>query len=576
MFDIAVIFDEAIIVMTPSTSTPSEAPRIEELLAQIATLEAEKRQISAQRDAFRDAFERARIELLLIRRRIFLASAERVDTTQLELEFKEKLNALEVMAGTLGMPVPPDGNEPERTKRKPTGRRNLRDQGLEEQRLELTDPVFDALVAQGKAKLIKFDESSRLAWQRGGMRVLILARAVYQTVDGDGESVVATTEMPPEAFARCMAAPSLIAHIAVAKHCDGLPLARQEEILSRDGVPLDRGTMCRYLEDLGGTVGATVVEAMQLDAKRTAFCVATDATGVRIQPEREAGKRNPCDRGHFFIQIADRDHVLFTYTRYETSAAVAEMFKGYKGYVQADAKNVFDVLFLPDAKAAVDHERRSEVGCWSHARRRFWEAAVAKFEVGREGLRRIGRIFELDATWRGRPPNDIKRLRQLHLRLHVDAFFEWAADELKKVEAVRGLVRDALGYATRQREPLSAFLADGRLEMTNNRSERGLRNIAVGRKNWLFCGSDDHAEAAANIMTTIASAKLHRLDPELYLRDLIRVLPHWPKDRYLELAPKYWKATRALLDAQQLVNEYGPLDVPEPEDPATEQKTGSN
>ena len=565
--------------MIASTSPQSDDPRVAELEARLAASEARNRDLEAQRDAFREAFERTRIELVLLKRRIFVAAAERVDTTQLTLEFKEKLHALEEMAGTLGIPGPSEEDKPnpkDPSKRKPTGRRNLRELGLEEQRLELTDPIFDGLVAEGKAKLIKFEESSRLAWARGGMRVLVVARAVYETTDRNGESVIETTEMPPEVFTRCMAAPSLIAHIAVAKHCDGLPLARLEDILRRDGVGLDRGTMCRYLEELGGTAGATVIEAMQRDATRTAFCIATDATGIRIQPDREAGKRKACDRGHFFVQIADRDHILFTYTRHETSAAVAEMFKGYAGYVQADAKNVFDVLFLPDSKARVDDEKRDEVGCWSHARRKFWEAAVAKFDVGREGLRRIGRIFELDASWRDRPPNDIKRLRQVHLRIHVEAFFEWAAAELKAVDAIRGLLRDALGYVVRQRGPLTAFLGDGRLEMTNNRSERGLRGIAVGRKNWLFCGSDGHAEAAANIMSLIASAKLNKLDPELYLRELIRVLPTWPKDRHLELAPRFWAATRARLDTKQLADEYGPLTVPDQVAGAPEEKPETN
>ncbi len=580
--------------MNADTPHDYEPSLIAELQAKLAAAEAraaateakltesqvEIRQLTAQRDAFRDAYERTRIELLLLKRRIFVGTAERVDTTQLRLEFAEKAQAFEAMAAALGEaaqsdlgdgsnpPEPPPGSN-----RKPRGRRNLREMDLQEQRFELTDPVFDRLVAEGKAKLIGYEESARLAWERGGMRVLVVARAKYQTIDRDGESVIETTPMPAETFERCMAAPSLLAHIAIAKHCDGMPLARLEGILKRDGVDLDRGTMCRWVEDIGSTVGATIVHAMRADAFCTAFCIATDATGVRIQPHRVPGKRQSCDRGHFFVQIADRDHILFTYTKRETCAAVAEMFKGFKGYVQADAKNVFEILF----SGRPYDDQCTEVGCWAHARRKFWEAAVAKFAVGREGLLRIQRIFELDATWKSRPPNDIKQLRQTHLKPLVEAFVDWAAVEYKKVEEIRGLVRDALGYVVRQRGPLLAFLEDGRLEMTNNRSERGLRGIAVGRKAWLFCGSDGHAEAAANLMSLIASAKLQKLDPELYLREIIRVLPHWPRDRYLELAPKYWAATRARLDAGELAAEYGELTVPEPSpQDAAVQESGSN
>jgi transposase len=124
------------------------------------------------------------------------------------------------------------------------------------------------------------------------------------------------------------------------------------------------------------------------------------------------------------------------------------------------------------------------------------------------------------------------------------------------------MLRSALGYAHRQRGPLTRFLDDGRLKLTNNESERELRRVAIGRKAWLFIGSDDHAQAAGNLLTLVASARLHRLDPEAYLRDLFRVFPHWPKGRYLELAPRYWLATRTHLDPAQLERELGPLDVP--------------
>ena len=134
--------------------------------------------------------------------------------------------------------------------------------------------------------------------------------------------------------------------------------------------------------------------------------------------------------------------------------------------------------------------------------------------------------------------------------------------EWEKVKDQRGLLRSALGYAKNHEAALKRFLEDGRLKLDNNHSERALRKVAVGRKNWLFVGSDDHAVSTANLLSMIASAKLHDLDPEQYLRDIFRVLPHWPADRYLELAPKCWLATRERLDAAQLDAEIGPLTVP--------------
>src|ERR1043165_8809559 len=150
-----------------------------------------------------------------------------------------------------------------------------------------------------------------------------------------------------------------------------------------------------------------------------------------------------------------------------------------------------------------------------------------------------------------------KTFRDRHLRIHVASFFEFAEDAYEQVKHQRGMLRSALGYCIRQKDALMRFLDDGALEMTNNRSERELRRVAVGRKAWLFVGSDDHGQAAGNLLTLVASARLHKLDPEVYLRDVFRVLPHWPRDRYLELAPRYWRITRARLRPEELDQEIG-------------------
>jgi len=497
-----------------------------------------------------------------------------VDSRQLELEFAQKLSALDALSGRLGeQPMSPatgtgtsvGGDGKPTGKKKPKGRRDLREANLPEVRVEIGDPVFDKLVDEGKAERIGFEESYKLAWQRGGHRRLVIARAKYRVLNGQKEPTLATAPMPDETFARSLAAPSMLAHIAAEKGLQGVPLYRLEDRYSREGAPIDRGTMCRWLEDAGATAGSTVIEAARKEAFAKAFCLATDATGVLVQPiPREDGKRQPCRRGHFFVQIADRDHVFFEFTLRETSAAVAEMFKGFDGYVQADAKSVYDILFRPPDGEVVE-DRRLEVGCWVHGRRGLWEAAIVlKSEVAREGLFRIKRIYDADRSWQGKPPDEIKRLRNIHVRPLVEAFFAWVAVEYEKVRLVRGPLRSAFGYLSRQKDALMRFLDDGRLRLDNNHSEGELRRIATGRKAWLFVGSDEHGTSAGHLFSLIASARLHRLDPEEYLRDLFRVLGQWPRDRYLELAPKYWAATRARLDPVELANEVGPLTIPPP------------
>ena len=148
----------------------------------------------------------------------------------------------------------------------------------------------------------------------------------------------------------------------------------------------------------------------------------------------------------------------------------------------------------------------------------------------------------------------------------LDDFFAWAEGVSERVRTVRGPVAAAFGYAIRQRNALRRFLDDGRLRLENNNAEHALRSsIAVGRKAWLFFGSGDHAQAAANVFSLIASCQLHDLDAETYLADVIRVLPYWPRDRYLELAPKYWRPTRARLDQRELELPLGHVTVPPPE-----------
>lgn len=569
--------------------------RVAELEAMVASLTAERDRLAAERDHvaverdhLRLAYQDLQHELALLKKRLFDAKRERIDTAQLELELGAKLAALDALNRQLSQADtgseatgdkpggPGAGRGPGKPKPRPTGRRDLAETDLPVERLEQTDPALE-----GKAERIGWEESSRTAYRRGGLVRLVTARAIYKQPappeTPDAPPVITTVPLSPTILPRSLATPSLVAHIATAKFCDGLPLHRQEDRFDRLGFPLDRGSMCRWLEDVGATLGATVVAAMRDEALRTAFCIATDATGILVQPIQGGDQpRRGCTRGHYFVQIADADHVFFEYTPRETAAAVAELFAGFSGYVLADAKSVYDFLFRAPERPPPDGDEPPvlhEVGCWAHARRKFWEAAVTTADpVAREGLLRIGRIFDLDRRWKKASAVERKAMRELHVRPHLDAFFAWVADEHERVKDQRGLVRTAIGYAHRQRGALTRFLDDGRLPLTNNQSERELRRVAVGRKAWLFVGSDDHAQAAGNHLTLVASARLHRLDPEAYLRDVLRVLPHWPRDRYLELAPRYWLATRARLDPRQLELEIGPLDVPPPpssEQPAT-------
>jgi transposase len=538
--------------------------------------------LEKERDNLRASHERLRVELELFKRRIFIAKAERSDDAkQMQIEFEEKLRELDTIAGTLGIAKSDEPKSDERPARdgKPrgkrsgnsgTGRRDLKDLPLEEDRVEIADPHLEQLVLEGKVIRHGFDDSYKLGHRRATKVRVVVARVRYKTVDAEGDADVITAAMPNEMLPRAIVAPSLGGHVIMENVGKGLPLFRLEDTFTRDGVPIDRGTLSRVKKLVGEALASTVVKAMREHAIATAFCISTDATGVCVQPiySHEKGSQ-PCKKGHFLVMIADREHIVFEYLEKENGPSIYERFRGFEGYVQADAKAVFNLLFADEAELKrkacdVEHDgcERTEVGCWYHCRRRFWEAATAKCPVAREGLVRIGRIFELDASWKNKPPSEIKLLRAQFLRPHVESFFGWVDEQRRVFRDRRGYTRSALEYANNQRDVLTRFFDDGRLVLTNNGAERAIKAIALGRKAWLFCGSDDHAKSTAALYSLIASARLHRLDPEEYLRCLIRLVPLWPPDRMLELAPLFWERTRARLDPKQLEAELGLVTIP--------------
>lgn len=594
----------------PATEPTAEQRHIAALERDVAGLTRKLQEVSSAHERLRRAYTNALEQLQLLRRNLFVAKAERKEACAEQLAFDTLLGEVKHLEKALADTPSPSGEEDDEKKRRrarpsPTGRRDLASSTLPVVRVELTDPELE-----GKATRIGFEESSRLGYERGGLRRIVLARAVYKVTEAaddatktvqtpacepavveDGRapteapsqptSHFITVPRPKELLRRSFLAPSMIAHVLVAKYMMGIPFYRLEEKLALEGASLDRGTMCRYAEDIGATLGA-IVEAARIEAFQKAFCLSTDATGVSIQlgpiAERNVPKRGPCRKGHFFVVLADRDHVFFEYQPTHTSAAVCDMFKGFSGYIQADAHAIYDALFRGTSpKGAPPDALRgpppTEVGCWSHCRRNFFEAAVCKHALGVTGLRLIDAIFAADRQLADLAPAQRKVRRDVVVRPHVDAFFDWVHTEYKQPRE-RGLVATALGYAVNQKEPLRRFLQDGRLRLDNNGSERALRTIAVGRKNWLFFGSDDHASAAGNLFSLMASCKLHRLDPEAYLEGVIRVMPYWPNDRYIELSPKYWASTRVRLNDAEMKRPLGHITVP-PRPSAEEQSPTS-
>ena len=503
----------------------------------------------------------------LLRRRLFGNKTERTQTSELQLalgslldeekQLQKQLDEAVSSAAAAGQDGDGTSSRPtEKAKAKPKGRRDLLASGLPQVPLEILDPELEKT-----AKRIGFERSLHLMHIRGGFKVLVKLTAKYEVASKDGPTVLGV-EAPKTLFPRGILHSSAVAHIVVQKFALGVPHYRLEQHLEDQGVQLGRGMMCRYVEEAGNALGATVVHAMWQDAIENGCIISTDATSALVQPVKSRGEGEPrqaCKKAHFFTAVVDADHVLFAYAERHTQAFVQKLFQGFNGFLQCDAHSVYDILERGPPRQ--DDEGISLVGCWAHCRRYFFEAAICKYPIGIQGLMRIRAIYAADDAFGRVPPAKRKLLRAEHVRPLMESFFEWV-EQARATAHGRDLATKALGYAFNQQQQLLRVLEDGRLPLDNTRSERSLRKIVVGRKNWMFYGSDTHAESAAAVFSIIASCRLHALDPQQYLDEVLRLLPYWPKERYLELAPNRWASTRAKLRADELAAPMGAFTIP--------------
>ena len=552
------------------------ASSADELERRLAALQAElagvKAEMAAKVSSLEDTVTDLAHENALLKRRLYGKRTERSFTSELQLSIGDLLAtetklqaeldaaaARAEQAAAAATEGKPDG-EP-RAKRSGHGRRNLFASKLPRYVIEIVDAEREE---QG-CRRIGFDDSPQLAFRPGGFYVLVKRIARYEVIE-DGAATVVAPPAPATLFPKALLHTSTVAHLLTSKFALGVPHYRLEQALEEQGMSLDRGLMSRYVEHAGNTLGATIVAAMWRDAIADGHVISTDATGALIQPTKaKDGRSLGCKKGHFFTAVVDLRAVLFAYAEHHTSDTVETLFAGFGGYLQADASAVYDVL---DRGPPVDTDDGVKlVGCWAHARRYFFEAAICRHPAGVQGLLRIRAIYAAERAERRMPRDERAAFRATHMRPLIDDFFTWV-HAVRDTVAGRNLATKALGYALNQEAELRRVLDDVSLPLDNTRAERALRKIVVGRKNWLFYGSDTHAEAAAAIFSLIASCRLHRLDPFTYFDEVLRVLPYWPRDRYLELAPANWAATRGRLDPDELSLPIASFTVPEAPAPA--------
>jgi len=344
-------------------------------------------------------------------------------------------------------------------------------------------------------------------------------------------------EAPSRPIARSFAGPGLLAHILVSKYADHLPLYRQAEIYAREGVELERSTMAEWvggctqlIEPLTEALARYVFAAGKLHADDTPVPVLDPGRGrtktgrlwTYVRDDRPAGSDEPAA-------------VLFRYAPDRRGERPKGHLKPFTGILQADAYAGFGHLY---------GERIREAACWAHARRAFYELHQAnQSPVAAEALERIGALYAIEAEIRGRPPDERATIRQARAGPLLDALREWLRQTLMRVSKKSELAK-AISYVLSRWTALTRYRDNGRIEIDNNAAERALRAVALGRKNYLFCGSDAGGERAAAAYSLIGTAKLNDLDPEAYLRYVLERIAEHPINRIDDLLP--WNVAAAL------------------------------
>jgi len=344
---------------------------------------------------------------------------------------------------------------------------------------------------------------------------------------------------PSRPIARGMAGPGLLAHVLVSKYGDHLPLYRQEEIYERQGVELDRATLANWvgqtsalLDPLVEALRRHVMAAQKLHADDTPVPVLAPGLGktklgrlwTYVRDDRPMGDISP-------------PAVWFTYSPDRKGEHPQAHLSSFSGVLQADAYAGFGQLY--------ESGRIREAACWAHVRRKFYDLHVAhKSPVAQEALWRIGELYAVEKDIRGRQPEERRQVRNERSRPLLASLRRWLEETLFKLSK-KSDTAQAVRYALGRWEALLRYVDDGRLEIDNNAAERALRVVALGRKNYLFAGSDRGGERAATIYSLIGTAKLNGLDPEGYLREVLSRIADHPINQIEELLP--WNLAAARL-----------------------------
>ena len=343
------------------------------------------------------------------------------------------------------------------------------------------------------------------------------------------KDAVASPPPPERPIARGIAGPGLIAQIVVSKFGDHLPLYRQEDIWVRHGLHLARSTLCDWV-----CAAAELLQplyALQRQLTLQSAVLWTDDTPVQVLTVDEGSRQ-----GRFWAYVGDDEHPysVYDFSMSRSRDGPQAFLQSYRGYLHADAYAGYDAIYLGSAREII------EVACWAHARRKFFEARKSQPREAHQVLEWIQQLYDLEDRARLLSAAERCSLRCAEANPILDQL-EARLAELALTTLPKSALAKAVAYARNQWQALRCYTTDGRLTIDNNLSERTLRHQAIGRKNWLFLGSQEAGPRAAVLYTVLAGAKRHRLEPWSYMRDLLIRL-HADRSQLESLLPDHWAA----------------------------------
>jgi len=526
-------------MITAKAQTPYAAQSQDEIIAYQANLIAQKdahiEQLTIKCEANQRQLATLQHQIEQLIRRIYGRKSEKIDPNQMMLDSIIQ----ESLAQSAAIPVAAEVEAPvvavakpgkEKKERTVYGRIPIPDH------LERVEIIIDipedkkvSPLTGEPLKIIAVEASEKLEYRPGKLFVKVYKRPQYALPDNEG---VVCAAMPDSPIDKCKADVGLLSHVIVSKFADHLPLYRQDVIFQREKVEIPRATQSGWLMQMYESI--KILKPVLRQAVLENGILFTDDTPVALQDhQNNPGKFKKARLWVYVRSGTGPPLTMYDFSMDRGKKRPLDFLDKYKGYVHADAYSGYDELFKKDGII--------EVGCWAHARRKFDEASSSRPKEATDILARIARLYhEVETPGKTLSNEELYQLRQEKAKPILDNIFA-TLETLKDQTIPSEPIRKAIDYSLNQKAALYRYLDNGLLKPDNNTAENAMRPVALGRKNWLFVGSERGGHAAALYMSLIQSCKNCDVNPWEYLNDMLRRIMSHPVSKLRELLPDQWK-----------------------------------